>query len=235
MENFKIPEISKEKLDSMYETLKPMVYDKEHGCLRYIELNIEAGNLTNKAFVWEPIFAPISKSKRPELIAFDSAKFLSSSYLALWKPSVAEVFAFIQNNEELLKDAVAFSVEHIAIHESGSGNIGLATFYKRARPIAKEKEVKSKLATKAKKIKEKFQELKALEKHHPLCSCCNSRLDKITTITPDWLGDKIDNYNNLILKYLKTHEVVDKEILEKLKFKLLNKLLNDAIREEKKG
>lgn len=230
MEKFKIPEISKEKLESMYETLKPMVYDKEHGCLRYIELNIEAGNLINKAFTMHPDFVPNEKNRRPKLVAFDSVRFLSSSYPALWKPSVEEVFAFIQDNKKLLKDAVAFSVEHIAIHESGEGNIGNATFYKRARPIAKEK----KLTTEAKKIEEKFHEFKALEKHHPLCLACNGRLDKITTITPDWLGDKIDKYNNLILKHLKTYETVDKEILEKLKFKLLNKLLNDVIRTAKR-
>ena len=144
MENieFVIPEISKEKLESMYKTLKPMVFDKQSGYFRYVELNVEAGNLTNTAFTWEPKFVPEKKSRKPNLIAFDTVEFLSNSYPAFWKPSVEEVFAFIQDNKELLKHAVAFSVDHIAMHKSGLGNIGNATFYKRARPVIKKKEKK---------------------------------------------------------------------------------------------
>lgn len=141
MEKFEIPKISEKKLEKMYETLKPLVYDAKTASFRHIELNVEAGNLRNKAFPLEPDFTPIGKGRKPKLVAFDSAKFLSSSYPVFWKPSVEEVFAFIQDNKELLKDAVAFSVEHVAMHESGRGNIGNATFYKRARPVAKAKEV----------------------------------------------------------------------------------------------
>lgn len=129
---FVIPNIELKKLNKMYETLKPLVYDKQKEKLRYIELNLEEDQLRVTAFTWNPKF---KKGRQAALKSFKSAHFLSSSYHGLWKPSVEEVFAFIQDNTEILKDAVAFSVEAIAIHESGKGIIGLATFYKRERPI----------------------------------------------------------------------------------------------------
>lgn len=137
IEKFEMPEITEEKLLKMYETIKPLVYDTTKAKMRYISLNVERGQLRNIAFNWSPIFLSSPTIDRPKLKSFKSVKFLSSSYPAMFKPSVAEVFAFAQSDEEILKDAIAFSVEFIAMHESGEGNIGLATFYKRERPIAK--------------------------------------------------------------------------------------------------
>lgn len=132
MDKFIIPDIELNKLNEMYKTLKPLVYDVLKEKLRYIELDAERDQLRVTAFTWNPKF---KAGRQVKLKAFKSAHFLSSSYHGLWKPSVEEVFAFIQDDKELLDEAIAFSVECIAIHESGKGQIGLATFYKRERSI----------------------------------------------------------------------------------------------------
>lgn len=137
IEKFEIPEIIEEKLLEMYKTIKPLVYDSNKAKMRYVSLDAERGHLRNTAFTWSPAFLSSPTIDRPKLKSFKSLKFLSSSYPALWKPSVEEVFAFAQSDDEILKDAVAFRVEYLAMHESGEGNIGLATFYKRERPITK--------------------------------------------------------------------------------------------------
>lgn len=137
VEKFEILEITEEKLLGMYKTIKPLAYDSTKAKMRYVSLDVKLGHLRNKAFTWSPTFLSSPTIDRPKLKSFKSIKFLSSSYPGLWKPSVEEVFAFAQSDEEILKDAIAFSVEHVAMHESGEGNIGLATFYKRERPIAK--------------------------------------------------------------------------------------------------
>lgn len=130
MEKFKIPDIPLDKLNEIYKTIKPLAYDSEKGKLRYVELDAEKDQLRVTAFTWKPKF---KAGRQAALKSFKSAHFLSSSYHGLWKPSVEEVFAFIQEDKEILDNAVAFSVEHIAIHESGQGQVGLATFYKKER------------------------------------------------------------------------------------------------------
>ena len=137
VEKFEIPEITEEKLLKMYETIKPLAYDSTNAKVRYVSLDAERGHLRNTAFTWSPAFLSSPTIDKPKLKSFKSIKFLSSSYPTFWKPSVAEVFAFAQFDEEILQNAIAFCVEHVAMHESGAGNIGLATFYKRERPIAK--------------------------------------------------------------------------------------------------
>lgn len=139
IEKFEIPEITEEKLLEMYKTIKPLAYDSTKAKMRYVSLDIKFGHLRNKPFTWSPAFLSSPTIDRPKLKSFKSIKFLSSSYPGLWKPSVAEVFAFAQSDEEILQNAIAFSVEHVAMHESGEGNIGLATFYKRERPVATKK------------------------------------------------------------------------------------------------
>lgn len=163
VEKFEIPEITEEKLLKMYETIKPLVYDPDKGKMRYISLDVD--ELRNTAFTWSPIFLSSPTIDIAKLKSFKTVRFLTSSYPMLWKPSVEEVFAFVQSDEEILKDAVAFSVEYIAIHESGEGSIGFATFYKY-------KNTKDRILSKT--IDGKFFKLNKLEDPKEKCPVCNT-------------------------------------------------------------
>lgn len=232
VEKFEIPEITEEKLLEMYETIKPLAYDSPKAKMQYVSLDVKLGHLRNKAFTWSPAFLSNPTIDRPKLKSFKSIKFLSSGYPALWKPSVAEVFAFAQSDEEILQDAIAFSVEHVAIHESGEGNIGLATFYKRERPIAAKKETHEDREYKI--INDKAMKIKHLEGSHEACPVCKSRLDNITKIPPEWLADKLDKYNKFIIVNLKDVSKEDLKKLKQLKFNFINKILDSSIKRIKK-
>ncbi len=231
-EKFEIPEITEEKLLEMYETIKPIVYDSTKATFRFIQLDIEKQQLRNRVFTWAPDFLPNPTVNRPKLKTFKSVKFLSSGYAALWKPTVAEVFAFAQSDDEILKDAVAFRVEYLAMHESGTGSIGLATFYKRERPIAIKKEIHKNREHEV--INEKIKRIKELEGLHQTCPFCQSRLDNITTIPPKWLLDKLDKYNKFIIVNLKDVSKEDLKKLKQLKFNFINKILDSNIKRIKK-
>ena len=128
---FKIPEITDEKLLKMYESIKPAIYDKSVHMYRTIILNVEKGELKNKAFTWSPEFEKDNEINPEELEYIKTIEFLSESYCGMWKPSVSKVFAFAQNDEDIARDAFVFQVECEGHHESGRGNTGIASFYRR--------------------------------------------------------------------------------------------------------
>ncbi len=128
---FEVPEITDEKLLKMYESIKPVIYDKSVHMYKTVMLNADKGELKNKAFTWSPEFEKDNDINPEELEYIKTIEFISESYCGMWKPSVSEVFAFAQNDEDIIRDAFVFQVEFEGHHESGRGNIGIASFYRR--------------------------------------------------------------------------------------------------------
>ena len=131
MNKFEIPEITEEKLLKMYESIKPVIYDKSVHMYRTVILNIDKGESKNKAFTYSPEFEKDNDINPEELEYIKTIEFISESYCGMWKPSVKEVFAFAQNDEDIIRDAFVFQVEFEGHHDSGRGNIGIASFYRR--------------------------------------------------------------------------------------------------------
>ena len=130
MNKFEIPEITEEKLLKMYESIKPVIYDKSVHMYRTVILNIDKGEL-KKVFTWLPEFEKNNDINPEELEYIKTIEFLSASYPGMWKPSVEEVFSFAQNDEDIVRDAFVFQVEFEGQHDSGRRNIGIASFYRR--------------------------------------------------------------------------------------------------------
>ena len=233
---FKIPEITDEKLLKMYESIKPVIYDKSVHMYRTIILNVEKGELKNKAFTWSPEFEKDNEINPEELEYIKTIEFLSESYCGMWKPSVSEVFAFAQDDKDIVRDAFVFQVEFEGHHESGRGNIGIASFYRRKVKQKPKSYKRTKIENDSRKkiIIDKFINLEKLDSHHETCPVCKNRLDSTVNIHPSWLEEKLKEYNNFIVSHLKDNTKEDLKILEDLKFKFLNKLLNRSIRRVKK-
>ena len=130
IDEFKIPEITDEKLLEMYKTIKPVIYDKSVHMYRVVILNLDKGEL-KKVFTWLPEFEKNNDINPEELEYIKTIEFLSASYPGMWKPSVEEVFAFAQDDEDIIRDAFVFQVEFAEHHSSGEGNIGIASFYRK--------------------------------------------------------------------------------------------------------
>lgn len=112
-----IPQISEELVHELFETIKPVIYNQEQG-ICYIE-DVDP---IRQAFAWDPTIT----SPADGLIEMDSVSTLHSSYPGLWKPSMEEIFAVIQDRPDL--DMVAaVRVELFCAHPSGRGNIGMTT------------------------------------------------------------------------------------------------------------
>ena len=236
IDEFKIPEITDEKLLKMYESIKPVIYDKSVHMYRPVILNIEKGELKNKAFTWSPEFEKDNCINPEELEYIKTIEFLSESYCGMWKPSVSEVFAFAQNDEDIARDAFVFQVEFEGHHESGRRNMGIASFYRKKVKVKPKsyKRIKIENDNREKIIIDKFSYLEKLDSHHEACPTCKNRLDNTVNIHPLWLEEKLKEYNNFIVSHLKDNTKEDLKILEDLKFKFLNKLLNRSIRRVKK-
>lgn len=236
IDEFKIPEITDEKLLEMYKAIKPVIYDKSVHMYKTVVLNVEAGNLKNKAFTWSPEFEKDNDINPEELEYIKTIEFLSESYPGMWKPSVSEVFAFAQDDEDIIRDAFVFQVEFEGHHDSGRGNIGIASFYrKRVKPKQKSyKRTKIENDSRKKIIIDKFSYLEKLDSHHETCPTCKNRLDGTVNINPEWLEEKLKEYNSFIVSHLKENTKEDFKILEDLKFKFLNKLLDRSIGRVKK-
>jgi len=117
--NWEIPELSEERLSELVAQIKPMV-KKENGDLYYIE-DVDP---VKTAFTFSPTFT----KKAENYVKIGEAFSLHSSYPGLWKPSMEEIFSFIQNHKDIaIVNSV--SVSFLDHHESGNGNIGRISLY----------------------------------------------------------------------------------------------------------
>jgi len=120
-ENWKFPKISNAKITELSSKIKPVVLNEENK-LFYIE-DVDP---VRTAFTWDPTFT----NEATDLEEIDTVYTLHSSYPGLFKPSMEEIFCFIQNREDI-DNIVAVSVSFLEHHNSGSGNIGTTILYKR--------------------------------------------------------------------------------------------------------
>jgi len=120
-EDWKFPRISNLRVNELSSKIKPVVLNEENK-LFYIE-DVDP---VRTAFTWDPTFT----DEATDLEEIDKVYTLHSSYPGLFKPSMEEIFCFIQDREDI-DDIVAVSVSFLEHHNSGSGNIGLTTIYKR--------------------------------------------------------------------------------------------------------
>lgn len=126
--DFNIPEITDEKILDIYSKIKLVnVTDDSIRLVKIDESNIKSfRNAFNYHLQYEE-----DSSDYSNIEMFVAVYFYSSSYPLFWKPKIEEVFGVVQDNENILNNACAFSVEFVAMHDKGKGNIGLATFYKK--------------------------------------------------------------------------------------------------------
>jgi len=118
---WKIPDLSESRLEKLVKQIKPIVSNSSDNDKLYY---IEDVDPVEQAFTWDPTFTDESK----ELMLIGKTYSLHSSYPGLWKPSMEEVFAFIQNHKDIDK-VVAISISAYSQHQSGNGNIGLVSLY----------------------------------------------------------------------------------------------------------
>jgi hypothetical protein len=120
--NWNIPEIGFIRLSNLFNQIKPIVIHPSDNKFYYLE-DVDP---IKQSFVWNMVFT----KKAKKLEKFDTVFSLHTSYPGLWKPSMEEVFAFIQNHPKI-NETVAVSVEFLDHHESGNGNIGKITLYRK--------------------------------------------------------------------------------------------------------
>lgn len=85
-----------------------------------------------------------------------------------------------------------------------------------------------------KKLNKKMMKIKKMQGPNESCPVCKNRLDDTVTVPPYWIGDKIDDYNKFVVLNFKGLGKNDLKILEQLKFKFLNKIIDSSIRKLKK-
>jgi hypothetical protein len=125
VDEWKIPVITDERLEELLKRISPVVRNSDKNNKLYY---IEDVDPKTQAFTWSPTFT----KKAKKLVEIGYTFSLHSSYPGLWKPSMQEVLAFIQdipNIDEVTAVEVTF-VEH---HQSGNGNIGKVTLYKKEK------------------------------------------------------------------------------------------------------
>jgi len=119
---WEIPTIEKEEVNMLFKRIKPILR-KDNGNFFLIE-DVDP---FKTSFAFNPKYKKKVKTKK--LVEVGSAFSLHSSHPSLWKPSMEEVFAFIQNHP-YIEDTNVVSIEFIDHHKSGNGNIGKITLYK---------------------------------------------------------------------------------------------------------
>lgn len=125
-EKFELPKISKEEVAALAKRIKPTIRSAE-GQLSYIKEFDNVDDMFKKSFTWEPeVTEPAD-----DLVEVDRTFFLSTGYPAMWKPTISEVFAFIQDmpNIDLI---CAFETDYISQHKTGEGSIGRVKLYMKA-------------------------------------------------------------------------------------------------------
>lgn len=113
--------ITIEKIEEISKTLKPLVRENDK------LYSIEDIDPYMTVLTWEPKI----KEEVKNIEEYCKVPFFSYSYPTIWKPSIAEVFVEIQDNQELIKECNWFEVVHDSMDlEKGKGNHGIAIFYK---------------------------------------------------------------------------------------------------------
>jgi len=121
--DFDFPEISNEKVIEMFKKIKPVIRNK-FDILMYIE-DVDP---IERSFTWDPKHT--LEADNLELITDKECFMLSESYPGLWKPSMKEVFSFLQDNF-YIDEIAAVEINFLAHHDSGDGNIGRVKIFRK--------------------------------------------------------------------------------------------------------
>jgi len=123
VDKWDIPKITNSKLKCLFKRIKPIMLNPKYNDFYYIK----KVNPKKKVFIYKPKFKKSAKVGK-KLIKLGQTFSLHGSHPSLWKPSMEEVLTFIQD-EPYIEKVVAISIEFLAHHESGLGNIGKITMY----------------------------------------------------------------------------------------------------------
>lgn len=114
-------EISKERLNQLCFTLRPLVREGKK------LFSIKEVDAITDSFTWNPVL----EEEILNLEEYTRVPFFSYSYPLFWKPSIKEVLVEVQDNKKLLEECNWFEVVHEGMDViEGKGNYGIAIFYK---------------------------------------------------------------------------------------------------------
>jgi len=116
-----IPDIIDSEITRLHEKIVPVIHGKD-GLIYYIE----PVDPINTSFTWGSKITEQAKN----IVPFTTIYTLHSSHPVLFKPSMKEVFAFLQSHKDIDK-VVAIETTFAEHHPSGYGNIGRTILYRK--------------------------------------------------------------------------------------------------------